>query len=41
MLRRLFIERYIGKKREKKLLIHGIELDLNLLRREILSSAIT
>jgi hypothetical protein len=41
MLRRLFIKRHIGNKREKKLLIQGIKLDLNLLRREILSSATT
>jgi hypothetical protein len=41
MLRRIFIKRYINNKREKKLLIQGIELDLNLLKREILSFIIT
>jgi hypothetical protein len=41
MLRRPFIKRHVGDKREKKLSIQGTESDLNLLRREILSSATT
>jgi hypothetical protein len=41
MLRRLFTERYAGNKRGKKLSMYGIESDLNFLRKEILSSAMT